>query len=94
VKAKTFATVKTFRDIPNVGPAMERDFKLLGLKQPADLKGKDAYQLYQKMCKVSGSRQDPCVLDTYLAVIDFMNGAPARPWFYYTKERKKQFPKL
>jgi len=73
---------------------MARDFALLGLKQPQDLKGKDAYRLYQKMCSVSGTRQDPCVLDTYLAVVDFMNGAPARPWFYYTKGRKEKYPNI
>ena len=91
MKAKTASGVKRWQDIPNVGPAMARDFALLGLKSPSDLKGKDAYKLYQKMCKVSGTRQDPCVLDTYIAVIDFMNGAPARPWFYYTKARKQLY---
>ncbi|MEN9920153.1 MAG: Mitomycin resistance protein McrB [Candidatus Parcubacteria bacterium] len=70
---------------------MVRDFTLLGLKSPSELKKQDPYKLYQKICKVSGVRQDPCVLDTYMAALDFMNGAPARPWFYYTKERKKRY---
>lgn len=83
--------VKKFTDIPNVGPAMERDFILLGIKNPQDLKEKDAFILYKKMCKISGSRQDPCVLDTYLAVIDFMNGAEARPWWEYTEGRKRKY---
>lgn len=94
MKAKSAKEVKKFQDIPNVGPAMERDLLVLGLKNPADLTGKDAFTLYKKMCKVSGTRQDPCVLDTYIAVIDFMNGAPARPWFWYTKQRKKNFPDI
>ena len=91
-KATRSSEVKKFTDIPNVGGAMERDFLFLGLKSPADVKRLDAYKLYQKMCKKSGVRQDPCVLDTYIAVIDFMNGAPAKPWFYYTKDRKKKYP--
>jgi hypothetical protein len=91
VKAKHFSEVREFRDIPNIGPAMVRDFTLLGLKSPSELKKQDPYKLYQKICKVSGVRQDPCVLDTYMAALDFMNGAPARPWFYYTKERKKRY---
>ena len=94
MKANQFEEVKTFKDIPNVGPAMERDFALLGLKKPTDLVKQDPYKLYQKICKVYGTRKDPCVLDTYLAVIDFMNGAPARPWFYYTKQRKKDYPNI
>lgn len=94
VKAKNFRDVKKFQDIPNVGPAMERDFELLGLRKPTDLINKDPLSLYKKMCKVSGVRQDPCVLDTYTAVIDFMNGASAKPWYFYTKDRKKEHPNI
>jgi hypothetical protein len=91
-KVTRVSEVKKFTDIPNVGKAMERDFLFLGLKSPADLKKQDAFKLYQKMCQKSGVRQDPCVLDTYLAVIDFMHGAPARPWHWYTKSRKSSHP--
>lgn len=94
MKAKNYKGVKEFQDIPNVGPAMARDFCLLGIHKPADLIKKDPFKLYQKMCQVSGVRQDPCVLDTYIAVIDFMNGAPARPWYFYTKDRKKDYPSI
>lgn len=91
MKAATAAEVRKFQDIPNVGPAMTRDFQLLGFKSPQDLKGKDPLKLYKKMCKIRGKRQDPCVLDTYMAVIDFLNGASARPWWYYTKNRKDRY---
>jgi hypothetical protein len=94
MKATTAREVKKFEDIPNVGKAMTRDFIALGLLEPKDLIRKDAFTLYTKMCKQNGARQDPCVLDTYMAVIDFMNGAPARPWWYYTKRRKKERPHL
>jgi hypothetical protein len=94
MKSKTFKTVKKFQDIPNIGPAMVADFKLLGLKAPADLKSKDPFKLYMKICKLTNSRHDPCVLDTYMAAIDFMNGAPARPWWKYTTLRKKKYPEV
>lgn len=94
MKAKRANEVKRFEDIPNIGPAMVRDFRLLGLKEPRDLKNKEPFQLYKRMCRVSGKRQDPCVLDVYIATIDFMNGAPARPWWHYTKARKSQYPHL
>jgi hypothetical protein len=67
---------------------MARDFDLPGLNKPTDLINKNPLTLYNKMCKISGVRQDSCVLDTYIAVIDFMNGAPAKPWYSYTKGRK------
>lgn len=94
MKAKTASAVKTFKDIPNIGPAMVRDLVLLGLKKPQDLKNHDPLKLYKKMCRVSGVRQDPCVLDTYMAAVDFMNGAPPHPWWHYTKERKKKHPSI
>jgi hypothetical protein len=94
MKAKSPAAVMKFTDIPNIGPRMADDFRALSIKTPADLAGKDAYALYQKMCRVSGVRQDPCVLDTYMAAIDFMNGAKPKMWWAYTPLRKKQYPKL
>lgn len=93
-KSSCAADVIKFTDIPNVGKAMERDFRALGMNSPRDLVGRDPYRLYQAMCERSGSRQDPCVLDTYLAVCDFMNGGPSRPWWDYTATRKKQWPDL
>jgi hypothetical protein len=94
MKAKRATDVGKFTDIPNIGPRMAEDFKQLGLKDPHDLKGKDAYALYQKMNRISGVRQDPCVLDTYMAAVDFMGGAPVKPWWSYTTKRKKEYPNI
>lgn len=94
MKAKTYTEVKDFLDIPNVGPAMKEDFLTLGIATPKNLIHKDPFKLYTKMCRISGTRIDPCVLDTYMAVIDFMQGAPAKPWFYYTKMRKREYPHI
>ncbi len=93
MKAETSSQVKTFTDIPNVGPAMARDFVLLGIKTPSELKRKNPYTMYRELCIKMRVRQDPCVLDTFIAVVDFMHGAPARPWYFYTKERKIQWGK-
>ncbi len=93
-KSRYAKEVKKFQDIPNVGKRVEGDFRKLGVKTPAELKSKDGFKLYKKLCEVTQSRQDPCVLDTFLAVVDFMNGAPATPWWFYTKERKKKFPSI
>lgn len=91
MKAKNASLVKKFTDIPNIGKAMEKDFVLLGITTPAKLKGKNPLTLYKNLCTKTNSRQDPCVLDTFMAAVDFMNGAPARPWWFYTKERKKKY---
>lgn len=93
MKAHTREAVKKLTDIPNVGPRIARDFFLLGIHEPRELARRDAYTLYKELERVTGTRQDPCVLDTYIAVIDFMNGAPRRPWFFYTPLRKKRYGK-
>jgi len=93
-KATNVSDVKKFTDIPNIGEAIARDFVLLGIKNPSDLKRCDGYQLYVKLCQLTAERHDPCVLDTFLAAVDFMQGAPAKPWWHYTAERKRLYPNI
>jgi hypothetical protein len=76
--------------IPNVGPAIAADLRRLGVARPDDLLGRDPYALYEELCRVTGRRHDPCVLDTFLAAVRFMGGEPARPWWAYTAERKQE----
>ncbi len=87
-KARCAEEVRGFIDIPNVGPATAGDFARLGLRAPAELVGCDAFALYRRLCDTDGVRHDPCVIDVFLAAVDFMRGAPARPWWHYTPERK------
>lgn len=81
--------VKKLEDLPNVGPATAADFRLLGITKPEQLVGKDPFKLYEKLCRVTGVRHDPCVIDVFLAATRFMGGGPARPWWHYTAERKR-----
>ena len=92
MKARSANLAKKFIDIPNIGPRMAADFEMLGFSKPSDLTGQDPFKLYREICAITGHRHDPCVLDTYMAAVDFMNGAPARGWWKYTAERKKRFP--
>jgi len=80
---------RELEDLPNIGPKMAADFRLLGIAKPAQLKGQDPYRLYEKLCEMTGVRQDPCVLDVFIAATRFMGGDPARPWWHYTAERKR-----
>jgi hypothetical protein len=80
-------------DLPNVGPAIAADFVRLGIRTPRELVGRDPYALYEELNRVTGTRHDPCVLDTFIAAVRFMEGAPARPWWKYTAERKREVAK-
>ena len=78
--------------IPNVGASIARDLRSIGIEQPRDLIGRNPHSLYLALCDRTRVRQDPCVLDTFISAVRFMEGAPARPWWSYTAERKKKFP--
>jgi Pathogenicity locus len=90
-KAANAADCKALEQLPNIGPSLAADLRLIGIREPRDLRGKDAFVLYQKLCAATGERQDPCVLDTFMAATDFMRGAPAAPWWAYTAQRKALF---
>jgi len=90
-KAASAAECNTLEQLPNIGPALAADLRLIGIHHPRELRGKDALVLYQKLCAATGQRQDPCVLDTFMAATDFMSGAPAAPWWRYTAQRKALF---
>ena len=76
-------------DLPNIGPAMAEDFRLLGIDHPGQLAGRDPFLLYEQLCKITASRQDPCVIDVFISVTRFMSGDEPRPWWAYTEERKQ-----
>ena len=88
-KATSADTCVALEQLPNVGPALAGDLRLIGILEPQQLKEADGLSLYQSLCRVTGRRQDPCVLDTFLAITDFMRGAPPAPWWHYTSRRKQ-----
>ncbi len=93
-KARTADECQALEQLPNVGPSLAADLRLLGIAHPKELAGRDAFVLYQQLCAKTGQRQDPCVLDTFMAVTDFMRGAAPAPWWNYTAQRKALYGSL
>jgi len=79
-------------DLPNVGPAVAADFRRLGIGTPDEIRGRDPYMLYHDLCRATHSLHDPCLLDTFIAVVRYVDGGPAKPWWHYTAERKRVYP--
>ena len=90
-KKVTRQNLKTLTDLPNIGKASEADLRLLGINKPADLIGRSPLEMYKQLCKKTGVRHDPCVLDVFMSITSFMNGDAPREWWAYTAERKKIF---
>ncbi|MFC5473837.1 helix-hairpin-helix domain-containing protein [Paraherbaspirillum soli] len=82
------AVVK-LEDLPNIGKAGAADLRCIGIHRPDQLVGKSPFEMYDALCAKTGARHDPCVIDVFISVVRFMEGAPALPWWSYTAERKR-----
>ena len=77
--------------IPGVGPSVAADLESLGIGRVEDLKRADPQKLYDRLCRQTGTRQDPCVLYTFRCAVYF--ASTARPsaerlnWWWW-KDRK------
>ncbi len=72
----------------NIGTAMLADFELLKISSVSQLALQDADVLYFKLCELTGTRQDPCVHDTFAAAIHQANTGEAQNWWAFTQARK------
>ena len=81
-------SMRNLETLPNVGPAVAKKLELLGINDDGDLRDQDPDVLFERLCAIEGRSHDPCLLDTFTAVVDHVHGAPARPGWYYSRRRK------
>lgn len=86
--------IKTRRltDLISVGPAMLRDFELLGVRSVAQLARQSPLRLYEKLCHLAPEHPDICCLDVFRAAVEQARN-PRLPaercqWWYWSRERK------
>jgi predicted GIY-YIG superfamily endonuclease len=87
--AKGGRVIARLENIPNIGPSIAANLRKLAITTPSDLPGRDPYAMYDDLCRITGWRHDPCLLDAFIAAVRFMEGAPKKPWWKYTAERKR-----
>ena len=87
-KADTAAKVRKLTDIPNIGDSIAQNLMDLGIGTPEAVKSMDPVASFDALRSPMGHRHDPCMLDTFLAAKEFMNGGPKRPWWDFTEQRK------
>lgn len=75
-------------DLPNIGESIAADLRLIGIQSAIDLKGRDAFAMYESLCEITNTRHDPCVIDVFISITRFTDGEPPLPWWKYTDERK------
>jgi hypothetical protein len=86
-------TVSKLEQLPNIGKKMADYLEMADIKTPQSLIGKNAFDLYNKLCERTGKPFDPCVIDVFMSVIDFMEGGEPSPWWEFTDQRKKYLKK-
>jgi hypothetical protein len=74
------------QDLISVGPAMLRDFELLGIHSVAPRR------MYSSLCEITGEKHDTCCLDVFQAAVTQARNPrlPAEKcvWWYWSRKRK------
>lgn len=80
-------------DLISIGPAMLRDFERLGVRSVSQLANQDPRRMYQRLGRIVGQKQDPCVLDTFCAAVAQAKNpklaAEKCQWWWWSRKRKK-----
>jgi hypothetical protein len=83
---------RTLSDLISVGPAMLRDFEILGVHTVDQLSRRNPERLYESLCAVASQHQDICCLDVFRAAVAQARNPrlPAEQcqWWYWSRRRK------
>jgi hypothetical protein len=87
-------TSRQLADLISIGPAMLRDFEMLGIRSVAQLAKQNPQGMYGRLNRLTGQRQDPCVLDVFCAAVAQARN-PRLPvekcqWWFWSRKRKQQ----
>ena len=72
-------SVDPLQVIPGIGPAMAGDLRRLGYRTPADLRTADPQRMYDRLCRITRTRQDPCVLYVFRCAVYYASRSRHRP---------------
>ena len=80
-------------ELISIGPAMLRDFEILGVRSVAQLARQNPERLYEKLCRRAPQHQDICCLDVFRAAVaqarDPRLPAEQCQWWYWSRKRKQ-----
>jgi nucleotidyltransferase/DNA polymerase involved in DNA repair len=93
-RKKARQTERHLGDFISIGPAMLRDFELLGIRSVAQLAKQDPERMYERLGRVARQHQDICVLDVFHAAVaqakDPRLAAEKCQWWWWSQKRKKR----
>ena len=81
-------------DLISIGPAMLKDFEMLGIRSMKELARQNPQRLYERLNRTTGTKQDLCVLDTFCAAVAQAKNprlaAEKCQWWYWSRKRKEK----
>ncbi len=87
-------SARELKDLISIGPAMLRDFELLGIRSVEQLAKQDPQHMYEKLGRVARQHQVICVLDVFCAAVAQARNprlAVAKcQWWWWSERRKKR----
>jgi nucleotidyltransferase/DNA polymerase involved in DNA repair len=85
-------TQRRLEDLVSVGPAIARDFELLGIQSVAQLARRNPEKLHEQLRIKTGKAQDICCLDVFQAAVAQAKNPKLpmekRQWWYWSQQRK------
>ncbi|MFZ5479128.1 MAG: helix-hairpin-helix domain-containing protein [Myxococcota bacterium] len=79
--------------LPSIGKSLAEDLRSLGFREPNDLVGADPVAMYRRLEALTGSRQDPCVLDSFRCAVYAASTESPDPallkWWTWSRLRKE-----
>ena len=89
----TSRLISNLVSLKSVGPATAADLAKLGITKIEQLRRADADRLYERLCRVTGQRHDPCCRDVFAAAIAQAKNPnlpeEQRDWWYWSRLRKE-----
>jgi len=83
---------RRLEDLISIGPAMLRDFELLGIRSVAQLAHANPHKMYKRLCELAGEPQDICCLDVFQTAVAQARNPQLPPekcvWWYWSQRRK------
>ncbi|MGD0859269.1 MAG: helix-hairpin-helix domain-containing protein [Terracidiphilus sp.] len=85
---------RKLKDLAGVGPAAIADLHMLGIHSVAELAVQDGEELYDRLCRLTGTRHDICCLDVFRCVVAQASDPELlieqRNWWYWSNVRKQR----
>jgi len=73
------AVLRDLRTIPGVGKSIAEDLWQIGLRSVNDLNGADPQMLYDRLCEITGTKIDRCVLYVFRCAVYFASNRDHDP---------------